>query len=51
MKAKRREAKEERRAARKIARLEPPPAAGDEPAEDQPAQTEGQAEDGGEPRD
>jgi hypothetical protein len=51
MKAKRREAKEERRAARKIARLEPASAADDEPAEDQPTDTAGQAEDGGEPRD
>jgi hypothetical protein len=51
MKAKRREAKEERRAARKIARLEQPPAVDDEPAEDQPAHTEGQAEDGGQPQD
>jgi hypothetical protein len=50
MKAKKHEAKEERRAARKIARLEPP-AADDEPAEDQPTDTAGQAENGAEPQD
>jgi hypothetical protein len=52
MKIKRRQAKEERRAARKTAQQDPLPAADDdEQAEDQPIDTGGQADDGGEPRD
>jgi hypothetical protein len=51
MKVKRRQLKEERRAARKSARDNPFPAAGDEQAEEMPVDTEEQADDGGEPRD
>jgi hypothetical protein len=51
MKIKRRQVKEERRAARKTAQQDPLPAADDEQAEDQPIDTGGQADDGGEPRD
>ena len=51
LKTKRRQDKEERRAARKTAAQEPLPPADDEQAEDQPIDTGGQTDDGGEPRD
>jgi hypothetical protein len=47
----RRRVKEERRAARKTAPQDPPSAAGDEQAEDQPIDTGERADDSGEPRD
>jgi len=50
MKTKRRQVKEERRAARKTARLDPSPPADEEQAEDQPIDTGGQADAEGEPR-